>query len=176
MKINVVPRTYVRKELFKNPDWHKDKWIISIYSSPMCCPMSCFSPFPNAEDVLKLQFDDVTERDPDLLHFTSELAKKVKEFISKIKDDGSREMWIHCDAGISRSGAVGYVLDEYFNSFLTDNSVDRNYFKTANEYIMPNSEVVRLLKNELFGTDYSMVFTDYEYNEDAEKILKEITI
>ena len=177
MRINVVSRTYVRKMMFKDQNWYKDKWIISIFSTPVCCPLAAFSPFPNASNVLKLQFDDVTERDTDadLTHFTIAQAEQIKEFISKIKDDGSRDIWVHCDAGISRSGAVGYVLNEYFNKFLTTNRVDQNYFETMNN-VMPNSEVVRLLKNTLFGTDYSMVFTDYEYNEEAEKIFKEITI
>ena len=177
MKIYVVSRTYVRKQMFKDPNWYKDKWVISIFSTPVCCPMSAFSPFPNASNVLKLQFDDVTERDtdPSLTHFSPTQAEQIKEFVSKITDDGSRDIWVHCDAGVSRSGAVGYVLNEYFNKFLTVNKVDQNFFETEN-CIMPNSEVARLLKNALFGTDYSMVFTDHDFNEDAELILKEITI
>jgi len=177
MKINVVPRMFVKKMMNNDQNWYKDKWIISIFSTPICCPLSAFSPFPDAPNVLKLQFDDVTEKDTgdDLQHFTSEMAEKIKEFISKITDDGSREFFVHCDAGVSRSGGVGYVLNEYFNKFLTDNKVDQNYFATEN-CVMPNSEVVRLLKNALFGTDYSMVFTDHDFNEDAELVLKEITI
>ena len=166
MKINVVPRMFVKKMMNKDQNWYKDKWIISIFSTPICCPLSAFSPFPNASNVLKLQFDDVTEKDQDagLKHFTPEMAAKIKEFISNIKDDGSKDFWVHCDAGVSRSGAVGYLLNEYFNKFLSDNRVDRNYYETEN-CVMPNPEVVRILKNELFGTDYRGIFVnDYTYD------------
>ena len=79
--------------------------------------------------------------------------------------------YIHCDAGISRSGAVGYILNEYFNKYLIDNKEDYKFFEMNNSQIMPNPLVVRLLKKELFGISFfGIEVNDYEYNEDGEKI------
>ena len=44
-------------------------------------------------------------------------------------------------------------------------------FIKENGHIMPNPEVVRVMKRRMFGDDYSGVFVnDYEYNEDGERI------
>ena len=46
--------------------------------------------------------------------------------------------------GVSRSGAVGYVLDRYFNSVLANNEKDYEYFMARNPFIMPNPNVVEV--------------------------------
>ena len=178
MKITVVPRIFISKAMNKNPEWYMDKWIISIFSSPYCCRESAFSPVPAAVNVCHLQFDDVTEKDTEagLIHFSPELAQKIKTFISNIKDDGSREMYIHCDAGVSRSGAVGIVLNEYFNKFLTDNAEDVEFFLKNNPHVMGNPEVTRILKDTLFEVDYKMLFTDHDFDSDGEMLLKDVLI
>ena len=130
MKITVVPRNYICRMMIQDPKWYMDKWIISIFSSPYCCPNGAFSPVPAADNVCHLQFDDVTEKDildEPVQHFNSDLAQKIKKFIENIQDDGRREMFIHCDAGVSRSGAVGILLNEYFNKFLTNNVEDAEF-------------------------------------------------
>lgn len=169
MKIFVVPRIYVERQFDKDRHWIEDKWIISIYSN------GYYSPLPDRYNILKLQFDDVSERDleckgEDLMFFNEEQARKIHDFVKNIKDDG-RPLYIHCDAGVSRSGAVGYLLNEYFNKYLELKRVDNEAFQMNNPQIMPNPLVVRLLKNEFFGTDYRGVFVnDYTYNEDGERI------
>lgn len=172
MKIFVVPRIYVERQFDKDSHWIEDKWIISIYSN------GYYSPLPDRYNVLKLQFDDVTEKDlryegklgMDLLFFNEEQARQIHEFIKGIEDDGEKPFYVHCDAGVSRSGAVGYMLNEWFNKYLTLNRNENESFLMNNSHIMPNPLVVRLLKNELFGTDYRGVFVnDYTYNEDGER-------
>lgn len=173
MKIFVVPRHYIEKQIDKDINWITGKWIISIFSNGSCSPIPV-----DRYNILKLQFDDLTEKDlryegklgMELLFFNEDLAKQIHNFINEINDNG-RVMYIHCDAGVSRSGAVGYILNEWFNKFLKLNRIDNEAFTMNNPYIMPNPLVVRLLKNELFGTDFKGVFVnDYEYNEDGERI------
>lgn len=152
-----------------------NKWIISIFSTERGID---FSPLPDRYNILKLQFDDVSEKDniwssenDNIIFFNEEYAKKIYEFIKEIKVNDKKEFYIHCDAGVSRSGAVGYLLNEYFNKFLTNNKIDDEAFKMNNSHIMPNPLVVRVLKNELFGKPFAGIeVNDYEYNEDEERI------
>lgn len=156
MKIYVVSRQYVESCLKENENWYKNKWIISIYSS------ESFSPLPDQYNILKLQFDDVSEKDiggwsniPDTcIFFDEEHAKAIHSFIDKIRSDSEKEFYIHCDAGISRSGAVGTLLNEYFNKFLGIHRMDNESFIMNNSHIMPNPLVVRVLKKELFGSPF----------------------
>lgn len=170
MKILVKSRKYIEKQMENNSNWHFDKWIISIYSE------GSYSPIHDRFNVLKLNFDDISERDIDTdihneIFFNEKHAKEIHEFITSINDDCKKLFYIHCDAGISRSGAVGYILNEYFNKYLIDNKEDYKFFEMNNSQIMPNPLVVRLLKKELFGISFfGIEVNDYEYNEDGEKI------
>ena len=173
MKIYVVPRMYIEKMINSNPNWVGGKWIISIYSSEKGID---FSPLPDRFNILKLQFDDISERDKDIINdnyifFNENHAKQIHEFIKDIKENDTREFYVHCDAGVSRSGAVGYLLNEYFNKYLTLNRIDNESFKMNNNHILPNPLVVRILKNELFGRPFAGIeVNDYTYNEDGERI------
>lgn len=181
MKIFVVNRTKIKKLHKKDPEFHKKNWIISIFSSEMedqNGSSQSYSPLPNASNILKLKFDDVMEQDPDFfIHFNKNLANKIVEFVKSIPDNGEKNLFIHCDAGVSRSGAVGFLLNEWFNKFLTDNKEDDKFFKETNSHIMPNPEVVKILKHELFGPTHRGIFVnEYTYNEDGIRIdnIKEV--
>ena len=158
MKIFVVSRNKIKKFHKKDAMFHKNNWIISIFSSPMedqYGKTPSYSPLPNASNILKIQFDDVTEHDSDWgWHFNSNLAKKIVSFIKNIKDDGSKNFFIHCDAGVSRSGAIGFLLNEWFNKFIANKPEDDEFFKKMNSHIMPNPEVMRILKTEMFGIPF----------------------
>ena len=176
MKIYVESRNYIERMMEINPDWHIGKYIISIYSSEKGID---FSPLPDRFNILKLQFDDVAERDAggwgsaidSYIFFNEGHAKKISNFIKDIKANDKKEFYVHCDAGVSRSGAVGYLLNEYFNKYITDNKIDNEAFKMNNSHILPNPLVVRVLKNELFGKPFAGIeVNDYEYNEDGERI------
>ena len=167
MKIFVKSRLFISNIISKNPDWILDKWIISIFDQSSFSPIS-----QDRYNILKLEFDDVTEKDtePGLLHFNSDLAKQIVDFIKPIKANDTKPFYVHCAAGVSRSGAVGYMLNEWFNKYLTTNRLDNEAFIMNNSHILPNPEVVRILKQEMFGSDYRGVFVnDYVYNEDGER-------
>lgn len=167
MKIRVVPRFWIEEAVQNNPDFIEGKWIISIFSH------NDVSPVEDRFNVLKLCFDDVIEKDtyPEFIHFNEEMAESILNFVKKINDDGQNVFYVHCDAGVSRSGAVGYMLNEYFNKYLDRKDEDTEFFQRVNSNILPNPEVARILKNTMFGGDYRGVFVnDYEYNEEGERI------
>lgn len=173
MNIFVESRKYIEKMYDKNPDWIQGKYIISIFSN------GDVSPLPGRFNILQLEFDDIADQ-PDheraaekfnLIYFNKYHAKMIHEFIEKIPVDSKKPFYVHCDAGVSRSGAVGMVLNEYFNKFLTANRLDYEAFQMNNSHILPNPLVTRILKNELFGPMFiGIEVNDYEYNEDGEKL------
>ena len=93
---------------------------------------------PDADNFLNLQFDDADDE----AHwsmctlFNEEMATQIKEFTDKNKD--KRVFFVHCLMGISRSGAVGEWLNDYFGNDYFD-------FKRTNPHIIPNSLVKRIL-------------------------------
>lgn len=63
--------------------------------------------------VLELQFHDVTSvvpTFPDLILFDEEMAKELLGFI---KQHQGKPFVVHCDAGVSRSAAVGSFLRDF---------------------------------------------------------------
>lgn len=173
MKIFVVSREEIERSLYSDKGFSERFYFISIYSSMMCVTREqSVSPLPNKRNILKLQFDDVTEKDiGEFVYFNEEKAKEIHEFIKDIEDDGRKDFIVHCDAGVSRSGGVGYMLNEWFNKYLRKNKEDDRFFWEENRHIMPNPLVVRLLKRELFGEMFRGIeVNDYEYNEDGERI------
>lgn len=96
-----------------------------------------------SNNVLNLQFHDAEEDYPEvqnLVLFNDIMAKKIKEFLEKNKD--ARFWLLHCTMGISRSGAIGEVLSEYFE-------IPYELFKRDNTRIIPNSLVKKILRDEL---------------------------
>ena len=76
-------------------------------------------------------------------------AEEIVRFIKRI--DTNRLLFINCGAGVSRSGAVGEVLNEYFNRYLEFNALDDEYFRRLNPQILPNPLVRRILRDALYG-------------------------
>ena len=99
--------------------------------------------FLHAENLLVLYFDDVDEGQPHAM--TPEQAKQIVDF-ARIIDP--RPIIVHCTAGISRSGAVGEVLNWYFNRYLKDNQGDYLLFQLMHRDLVPNTHVRRLLLTE----------------------------
>ena len=146
MKIDVLSRTYFEERIGSNEitqllETHK---VISIQSSsgwdsePPFAKEHCES-----KNLLCLVFDDYfgIPDDPVELSrvalFTPELAERIMRFV----DDGSMPVVVHCTQGVSRSGAVGYVLDRWFNRTISQNETDHEYFEEHNQLIMPNPNV-----------------------------------
>lgn len=161
MKIRVVGQLWYRQHfrgdsplpLYESRDseFWRSKNFITIRNSFEPDP-DCAVPL-TGENILKLQFDDITDNTPEpdtaCIQFNEEIAQQIVHFVNRI--DRNRELFINCAAGISRSGAVGEVLNDYFNSFLEDNEPDRRYFIRSNPQINGNPLVRRLLRQALFG-------------------------
>ena len=98
-------------------------------------PFDKFEDFTNNKNLLKLWFDDVSEPTTwngmeDKL-FNADDARKVVEFI-KEKQDNVDTFIVHCTAGISRSGAVGMFIKDYFGCEIeSENSLMPNPLVSA---------------------------------------------
>ena len=159
MKIRVVSQLWFKENtwglgplpVYRCPDsvFWKENNFISIRHSAETDP-NCAIPM-DGPNILKLRFDDAVE-DPEhtLVLFDAEIAGKIVNFVRKI--DTSRLLFVNCGAGISRSGAVGEVLNDYFNKYLERNELDDEYFRRLNRQIQGNPLVRRILREALFGS------------------------
>ena len=154
MKIRVLARIFFEKvkgtptevELLEKAK------IISINSSWGFDDTPPFSEdLLNHPHLLTLTFDDIcnepeTPEDPgNAVLFNETIAQQIMRFV----DDGELPLLVHCTAGISRSGAVGEVLNWYFNRYLERNTQDDEDFTQNNHQIMPNFIVRRIMLEEL---------------------------
>ena len=150
MKIRVLARMFFEKikgtptevELLE-----KSK-IISINSSCGVDDTPPFSPeLLKHPHLLTLNFDDICnepETPEDLgnaILFNEDMAQQIMRFV----DDGKLPLLVHCTAGISRSGAVGEVLNWYFNRYLESNAQDDEDFTQNNCQIQPNTIVRKIM-------------------------------
>ena len=150
MKIKVLPRIFFEKvkgtpieaELLEKAK------IISINSSWGFDDAPPFSErFLNHPHLLTLTFDDICnepETPEDLgnaVLFNEAMAQQIMRFV----DDGKLPLLVHCTAGISRSGAVGEVLNWYFNRYLKNNTTDDEDFVRNNRQIQPNTLVRKIM-------------------------------
>ncbi|MBO4647085.1 MAG: hypothetical protein J5806_02900 [Lentisphaeria bacterium] len=162
--------------VYQCPDsvfWKENNFISIRHSAET--DLNCAIPV-DGDNILKLQFDDAVEdsdhtrvifdgdtveKNPQgyysvddghaLVLFDTEIAGKIVRFIRRI--DTTRLLFINCGAGISRSGAVGEVLNDYFNKYLERNELDDEYFRRLNRQIQGNPLVRRILREVLFGDD-----------------------
>jgi len=115
-------------------------------------------------NLLCLTFDDVTyystqnaaavlvgtqEYDETEARFEPVMAQKILNHVGH----GSWPVLIHCTEGISRSGAVGKVLDHYWNFIWDRKPKDHEYFIRVNPKISPNPVVERIF-TEYIETGY----------------------
>ena len=93
---------------------------------------------------LSLNFWDITNQVdyPSGILFHKGQAKKVIAMIKTIQEEKEDSILVaHCQAGISRSGAIGTFACDYCG-------LDYGEFLKENPYIMSNPQVLRLLRNE----------------------------
>ena len=150
MKIRVLPRAFFEKVKGTPTEANlleKSK-IISINSSWGWDDVPPFSEsFLKHPHLLTLTFDDICnepETPEDLgnaILFNEDMAHAIMRFV----DDGKLALLVHCTAGISRSGAVGEVLNWYFNRYLETNTADDEDFVENNRQILPNTIVRRIM-------------------------------
>ena len=98
-------------------------------------PFDKFENFTNNKNLLKLWFDDFSKPTTwngmeDKL-FTADDARNVVAFIKEKQDDVDTFI-VHCTAGISRSGAVGMFIKDYFGCEIeSENSLIPNPLVSA---------------------------------------------
>ena len=116
------------------------------------------------ENVLVLRFDDVTrfnvEREllhpfykeagkfRDLVFFSSDMADQIVNFVESLKEPFLN---IHCWAGLSRSQAIGFCLNTYFNLYKENNREEyERYLKNNTNKFLGNYDVIRILTERLY--------------------------
>lgn len=140
MRIYVVPRRYIKMFSAKD-DFFKNNNFISIGEVDGCEGVPI-----DGKNILKLVFDDATDQETGVNLFNEFHAEQIKAFAERL--DQSKPLYINCYAGVSRSGAVGTVLNDYFNLYLTDckRTPDWEAFYENNRQIQPNAYVMRILR------------------------------
>jgi len=146
-KILVFPRHFVEKniDLFNK---HKIG-IISIIDYPKDILLTnTFKDEKNISQIPEISvcFNDITKDDYDQFDEANKKAyilfnKKHAEYIINFVNIFKNEidiLIIHCEAGIARSGAVGYWACRYLE-------LDLNLFMKLNLYILPNYFVYDIL-------------------------------
>jgi predicted protein tyrosine phosphatase len=140
-----------------NVEKYKDLALISITDNPKNHYFK-----KDHENVLNMDFDDVgdkaydsraeiekqlgTKLEETYRIFHEKDAKKIVDFIEK---NEGKTFIIHCEAGISRSGAVGQYMRDFYEW------VDKEDFDNRVEKkIFPNMLVLRLLKKEYYAKNY----------------------
>lgn len=139
-----VERIILEKQYIR-PQWS----LISIYTD---------KPLENTEElynlgcqsILSLNFWDITEKHlaaitkkhPEAILFNESHAKKIVDYVDGLHKDPDNIVSIaHCDAGVSRSGAVGEFTVDYCG-------LDYAKFMISNPYIKPNSYILNLLRRQ----------------------------
>ena len=88
------------------------------------------------EDVLRLEFDDIVKLDkrfPEFRAFCMDDADAIHEFVERHVADG-KDSAVHCDAGWSRSTAVGMYLNEVYGGDINLHSFG-SAFEKANSRV-----------------------------------------
>ncbi|MBO7520908.1 MAG: hypothetical protein J6T16_01535 [Opitutales bacterium] len=111
------------------------------------------SPIPQkyAAQTLVLRFDDAAANgESSEFLFDANKARQIRDF-ANLTISQNRDLVVHCAAGVSRSGAVGTVLNDYANRFVSDNPEDFEAFKNSAFYsrLVPNMSIAMALMREL---------------------------
>jgi predicted protein tyrosine phosphatase len=157
--------------------WH----LVSVYTGDKQSPLyltdetvAALKGIGMAES-LSLEFWDITDsprlieelkvKYPQYILFSEEQAAKVAKFMADRKaEKGDDILVVHCDAGISRSGAIAEFACEFFG-------MGRKEFLKENPYLHANPMVLRMLRNAA-GMAQESAFT-WQREREAEQRKKE---
>jgi predicted protein tyrosine phosphatase len=99
-------------------------------------------------NTLSMLFSDI-DNDKDLIYytlfkdeihiFTEKQAMDIIKFIDMVDKQEDQVLIVHCNAGVSRSGAIGTFVCEYL-------ALDYNNFKRENKHILPNLSILKTLR------------------------------
>lgn len=162
MDINIFSYKEAREKFLEDSSYRRKNWISirDIGYDYVYWEMDKL-----CENVLILKFDDVThfnaergyihqvykdaQKERDLVFFDEDMADKIVSFAKSIKDG-----WIniHCWAGLSRSQAVGFCLNTYFNLYKENNkeAYERNLKNSIGKFL-GNYDVIRILTERLYS-------------------------
>ena len=126
MEIKIFSREKAVKESYKNLEGQKA--VISI-RDPDKDPVK-FNPANHSiKAKLYLSFYDIDEKTTDVFKGFEPMAEsdagKICEYINYWQDKVD-EIWVNCEAGVSRSAGIALAIAEYLNmdtSFITENSL-----------------------------------------------------
>lgn len=153
------------------PEYAKEhiqgNWVlISIYGEyPVLHTFAQLDTLKSAGCVqyIDCHFADITEQIDEFVLFNKIHARKIIDFIDKMKDEVDT-LVVHCAAGISRSGAVGLFVCRYLG-------LDETEFRKINSNIAPNMHVLKVL-NTVSGIDDRYV--DFWKNQEVPNRLRSI--
>lgn len=154
MKIQIVPRTFFEK--IKNTKKEKDivqnTNIISINTPQYEDFQEEFPPFSekywNNKNICFLKFHDYFKPEKNVILMTQQDVQKIKNFMKQI--DKSKTLYIHCTAGKSRSQAIGWVLNLYYNKIIQNNQKDFWQFENKNKTKRRMNQYVKQLMLNTF--------------------------
>lgn len=162
MKINVYSLRKTNELILSDIKYQKN-WISirdygypELYKYVNICKNVCIVEFDDVtyyneeHNLLHPFFDEVREK-RELIHFNKDHANKIINFAKDIFYN-NEELNIHCFAGRSRSQAVGYVLNQYFNLYLSNNLKDfKRNIMYNNDKFMANTDVIKVMNSVLYG-------------------------
>jgi predicted protein tyrosine phosphatase len=144
-EIEVVPYLYIETMIKLGKLTKSSNNFISIRDFPKCKVTSNILEICeeiSTDNKLLLWFSDVEYKiNWTTLEFSDEMAVQVKEFVDRIQARPNPEkLYCNCEAGISRSGAIGSWIAEYLPT------LDYNDFRARHSWIRPNNCVLRKLQ------------------------------
>jgi predicted protein tyrosine phosphatase len=170
-KIIVVPRLIIEDYIKEDSADYWNNWaLISISTSEeeivankdILLHKGCI-------DYIECVFADITKKEQEefrmdhLEVFSEKTAKKIIGFIDRIKDNVDI-LVVHCDAGVSRSGAVGVFACRYLK-------LDEKEFRRQNS-VLPNMYVLQVLNEASGQTDDYQAFWEKKLNIALTKNIK----
>lgn len=146
VEIIIKNRAQARRDSYEPTD--KTIGIISI-NTP-CDELNRFNRCSSIRKVLFLIFDDVEYEGQERgLFMTNSDAEKVKEFVLWAQKANIDELWVHCDAGVSRSAGVGAAIMQYLYGDDSPIFGNHNYFPNMWCY----HKTLNALKGDVDGKD-----------------------
>lgn len=134
-RVTILPRNDF-EQYFKTYKLGENERIISIID----VDSDSKHIFEDSEKVINLEFNDVSESEENCL-----TEKQAKELYSFIDNNIGCDFIIHCEAGRSRSQAIGqYLLDMYGDVYCV------NEVTAYNKPLTPNIHVLATLKREFY--------------------------
>ena len=162
MKIKVFPRKWFQdirgtdEEARVFRDWNVISVITPAYEpkgfKDEAVPFS--DKYLGSPNLIVVKFHDADRQWNDEVVLMNECdADRIWNFVQSTRDNGRMGYLVHCTAGKSRSQAIGYVLNEYFNGRhgISPDEVEYNEYESiyAASRTM-NSLVKRLLMERFF--------------------------